>query len=327
MRKLVPTRRAALGSWFALTLFAIAMPALAQDRPTVGVLFGGPKGSAAIAAFVKAMEELGYVDGKTVSLSFHYADGKADQLRALAIALVAQQPKVIVGVASDAVIAAAKATTTIPIVSASGDLDFVGAGLAKSMDKPGGNVTGMSISAGEAAALRVQLLKKAVPGLATLLVLTHPSNAANPRLLEMMKDAAQQQGVTLQPVVVSKAEDLEPAIVAAKGAVQAASTLQGPFFFFQRKLIADLCAAQGLPLGISEPLSAESGAFLQVNPDVPGTAAASAKYVDRILKGESPAVMQIVRHLAIQVVLNMKVAKALNLTIDPSFATGARIID
>ena len=223
MRKLVHTRCAALGSWFALMFLVVAMPALAQDSPTVGVLFGGPKGSAVIAAFVKAMEEIGYVDGKTVTLSFHYADGKADQLPALATALVAQQPKVIVGVASDAVIAAAKATTTIPIVSASGDLDFVGAGLAKSMDKPGGSVTGMSISAGEAAALRVQLLKKAIPALATLLVLTHPSNAANPRLLEMMNSAAQQHGVKLQPVVVSKAEDLEPAIIAAKGAVQAVS--------------------------------------------------------------------------------------------------------
>ena len=319
---------------FALSLtallfnLAVTQSASAQETPKVGVLFGGPKGSAAITALVKTMEDLGYQDGKTVALQFRYAEGKTDQLPLLAKELVEQNPRLIVGVASDAVIAAAKATSTIPIVSATGDVDFVGAGLAKSLEKPGGNVTGVAISAGEAAQLRVELLKKAVPGLSTLVVLTHPSNSANQRLLGMMEEAARQHAVKLQAVSVIKPEDLEGAITAAKASgAQAVSSLQGPFFFFQRKLLGELCEKHTIPLAMSEPLSAEVGALLQVNPDIPGAAAASAKYVDRILKGAIPADLPIERHATIQVVLNMKVARTLGLAVDPAIAKGGRVID
>ena len=299
-----------------------------QEAPKVGVLFGGPKGSAAITALVKAMEDLGYQDGKTIALQFQYADGKADQLSILAKQLVEQNPRLIIGVASDAVIAAAKATSTIPIVSATGDVDFVGAGLAKSLDKPGGNVTGVAISAGEAAQLRLELLKKAVPRLLTVVVLTHPSNSANQRLLGMMEEAARKHDVKLQAVSVAKPEDLEGAITAAKASgAQAVSSLQGPFFFFQRKLLGELCEKHAVPLAMSEPLSAEVGALLQVNPDIPGAAAASARYVDRILKGAIPGDLAIERHATIQVVLNMKVARSLSLSVDPAIAQSGRVID
>ena len=302
--------------------------ASAQEIPKVGVLFGGPKGSAAITAFVKAMEDLGYQDGRTVALEFRYADGKADQLPLLAKELTEQNPRLIVGVANDAVIAAAKATSTIPIVSATGDVDFVGMGLAKSLEKPGGNVTGVAISGGEAAQLRVALLKQAVPELSTLVVLTHPSNSANQRLLGMMEESARQQGVKLQEVSVTKVDDLEGAITAAKAAgAQAVSSLQGPFFFFQRKFLSELCEKHKMPLAMGEPLSADVGALLQVNPDIPGAAASSAKYVDRILKGARAGDLAIERHPAIQVVLNMKMAKALNLNVDPAIAKGGRIMD
>ena len=225
-------------------------------------------------------------------------------------------------------VAAAKATSTIPIVSANGDIDFVGLGLAQSLEKPGGNVTGITISGGEAAQLRVVLLKKTVPGLSMLVVLMHPSNSANQRLLSMMDDAANRHGVKLQPVSVPRSEDLEGAIVAAKAnGAQAISSLQGPFFFFQRKLLGALCEKHKIPLAMSEPLSAEEGALLQVNPDVPGAAGASAKFVDRILKGARPANLPIERHAAIQVVLNMKVAKALGLNVDPAVVGRGRVIE
>ena len=311
---------------FVFLSVAPTQSASAQDK--VGVLFGGPKGSAAIAAFVKAMEDLGYQDGKTVALEFRYADGKADQLPLLANELAGLKPRLIVGVAGDAVLAAAKATSTIPIVSASGDVDFVAAGLAKSLSRPGGNVTGVSISGGEAAQLRVELLKKAVPELSTLVVLSHPSNSANHRLLAMMEEAARQYAVKLQALSVTKPEDLEGAITAAKASgAQAVSSLQGPFFFFQRKLLSELCEKHKMPLAMGEPLSAEVGALLQVSPDIPGAAASSARYVDQILKGALPAELPIERHPTIQVVFNMKVARALNLNVDPAVAKGGRVID
>ena len=196
------------------------------------------------------------------------------------------------------------------------------------LEKPGGNVTGVAISGGEAAQLRLELLKKAVPGLSTLVVLTHPSNSANQRLLGMMEGTARQHRVKLQPVSVTKPEDLEGAVTAAKASgAEAVSSLQGPFFFFQRKLLGELCEKHKMPLAMGEPLSAEVGALLQVNPDIPGAAAASAKYVDRILKGVMPADLPIQRHPTIQVVLNMKVARALGLSVDPAIAKVGRVID
>lgn len=323
-------RLATLAVVVSLAAFSLSgtQPASGQETPKVGILFGGPKGSAAIAALVKALEDLGYQDGKTVALQFRYAEGKTDQLPLLAKELAEQNPKLIVGVANDAVLAAAKATSTIPIVSATGDLDFVGAGLAKSLERPGGNVTGLAISGGEAAQLRVDLLKKAVPELSTMVVLTHPSNSANQRLLSMMEDTARKYSVKLQAVSVTKPEDLEGAITAAKASgAQAVSSLQGPFFFFQRKLLGELCEKHKMPLAMGEPLSAEVGALLQVNPDIPGAAAASAKYADRILKGAIPANLPIERHPTIQIVLNMKVARALGLSVDPAIAKGGRVID
>jgi putative ABC transport system substrate-binding protein len=309
-------------------ILTLTQAAVAQERPKVGVLFAGQKGSAAITAFVKAMEDLGYQDGKTVVLEYRYAEGKADQLPLLANELVQQHPRLIVGVASEAAVALAKATSTIPIVSATGDVDFVGLGLAKSLDKPGGNITGVTISAGEAAQLRVELLQKIVPGLSTLVVLMHPSNSANQRLLNMMDDVAKRLGVKIQPVSVARPEDLEGAIATAKASgAQAISSLQGPFFFFQRKLLGDLCEAHRIALAMSEPLSAEVGALLQVNPDVSGAAAASAKFVDRILKGAQPADLPIERYPNIQVVLNMKVARALGLNVDPGVVGRGRIIE
>ena len=311
-----------------LAFLPVSQAATAQEQPKVGVLFGGPKGSAAIAAFVKAMEELGYEDGKTVVFEYRYADGKADQLPVLAKELVEENSRLIVGVAGEAVIAAAKATSTIPIVNATGDVDFVGLGLAQSLEKPGGNVTGVAVSGGEAAQLRVELLKKAVPGLSMLVVLMHPSNSANERLLSMMGDAARRHEVKLQPVSVASPEDLDGAIAAAKASgAQAISSLQGPFFFFQRKLIGALCEKHKIALAMSEPLSAEEGALLQVNPDVPGAAGASAKFVVQILKGAQPAHLSIERHPVIQVVLNMKVAKALGLNVDPGIVGRGRVIE
>jgi len=300
----------------------------AQERPVIGVLFPGPKGSAAIANFVKAMDALGYQDGRTISFEFRYADGKADQLPLMAKELVEQNPKLIVGFAHEAVVAAARATAAIPVVSATGDVDFLGLGLAKSLERPGGNVTGMTVSAGQAAELRVELLKKVVPGLSTVAVLIDPSNSASPRLLSMMEAAATKVAVRLQPVNVSRPEELDQVIAAAKASgANAVSSLQGPFFFFQRKLLGELSEKHRIPLAMSEPLSAEVGALLQVNPDVPGAAAASAKFVDQILKGASPANLPIERHPKIDVVINLKVAKALGLSIDHALAPGARIIE
>ena len=302
--------------------------ASAADALKIGILFPGPKGPApSVDALVKALGDLGYKDGQSVTLDIRYAGGKFDQLPELAKDLVAQNPKIIVAVAGEALFAAAQATTTIPIVSATGGGDLVKAGLIKSLEHPGGNVTGMWLTSDEAAVARVETLKKIMPSMSKLAVLTSATYPENQQLLPVAEAAAKRLGITLQAHTIAKPEELEGAIAAAQAAgAEAIMTLQGPFFF-QRKLIADLALKHKLPLAMSEALAGDAGALLQVNPDVPGCAARAAAYVDRILKGANPGDLAVERYGDKQLVINLKTAKALGMRVDPSAIQGAKIIE
>jgi putative ABC transport system substrate-binding protein len=150
----------------AAVLTAISNQLVAAEIPKVGILYLGSKGTTlSIDAIIKAMEGFGYQDGKTVTFEYRYAEGKIDLLPALAKELVDQNVKVIVAIAGESLVAAAKTTTTVPIVSANAGGDFVAMGLAKSWESPGGNVTGMNLVADDAGMARVEILKKVLPNL------------------------------------------------------------------------------------------------------------------------------------------------------------------
>jgi len=301
----------------------------AADAPKIGILFPGPKGPVpSVDALVKALADLGYKDGQSVTLDIRYAEGKFDQLPELARDLVAQNPGIIVAVSGEALFAAAQATTTIPIVSATGGGDFVKAGLIKSLEHPGGNVTGMLLTSDEAAAARVETLKKIMPSMIKLAVLTSATYPENQLLLPVAESVAKRLGVAIETYTIAKPEELDGAIATGKAAgAEAIMTLQGPFFFFQRKLIADLALKHQLPLAMSEALAGDAGALLQVNPDVPGCAARSATYVDRILKGAKPGDLAVERYGNKQLVINLKTARALGMNVDLSALQGAKIIE
>ncbi len=309
--------------------WALAAIASAADAPKIGILFPGPKGPVpSVDAVVKALADLGYKDGQSVTLDIRYADGKFDQLPALAKELVAQNPRIIVAVTGEALFAAAQATTTIPIVSATGGGDLVKAGLIKSLERPGGNVTGMWLTSEEAATARVETMKKIMPSMIKLAVLTSATYPENQLLLPVAEAVAKRLGIVIETYTIAKAAELDGAIAAAKAAgAQAIMTLQGPFFFFQRKLISDLALKHRLPLAMSEALAGEAGALLQVNPDVPGCAARSATYVDRILKGAKPGDLAVERYGNKQLVINLKTAKALGMKVDLSALHGAKFIE
>jgi putative ABC transport system substrate-binding protein len=325
------------GSLKSLLIFAYALgcamatmnAANAAEIAKIGILFPGPKGPApSVDAVVKALGELGYKDGQSATFDIRYAEGKFDQLPALATDLVAQKPNIIVAVAGEALFAAAQATTTIPIVSATGGGDLVKAGLIKSLERPAGNVTGMWLTSDEAAAARVETLKKLMPSMVKLAVLASATYPENEILLSVVQAAAKRLAISVESHTIAKPDEIEGAITAAKSAgAEAIMTLQGPFFFFQRKLIADLALKHKMPLAISEALGGDAGALLQVNPDVPGCAARSATYVDRILKGARPGDLPVERYGNKQLVINLKTAKALGMTIDPSVLQGARVIE
>jgi putative ABC transport system substrate-binding protein len=175
--------------------------------------------------------------------------------------------------------------------------DLVKAGLTKSIERPEGNVTGMWLISDEAVVARVETLKNMMPSMIKLAVLASVTYPENPLLLPMAEGAAKRPGTAMQPHTISKPEKRKGAIAAAKAAgTEAIKSFQGPFFFFQRKLIADLALKHRLPLAISEALAGDAGAPLQVNPMSPGCAARSATYVDRILKAAKPGDVAVERY-------------------------------
>jgi putative ABC transport system substrate-binding protein len=241
--------------------------------------------------------------------------------------LLEQNVKVIVAVAGEALVAAAKVSHTVPIVSATASGDFVAMGLIKSWDRPDTNVTGMNLIAGEAAAARVEILRTVLPMAKTVAVLVNPY-PGNDELLRVMRTASLKANINLVTFDISKADDLEPAIVNAKrDGVDALTSLQGPFFFFQRKLLADLSLKHMIPLAMSEALAGEAGALLQVNPDVPGCAKRSASFVDLILKGANPQDLKIERYSRYDVVFNLRTAKELGIRLNPETIKGSKVIE
>jgi putative ABC transport system substrate-binding protein len=273
------------------------------------------------------MAALGYEDGKTVAIEYRYAEGKLDQLPSILRNLVEQDTKVIVAVAGEALVAAAQVTKSVPIVSATAGGDFVSMGLIKSWDRPDTNVTGMNLIADQAAAARVEILKKVLPAARTLVVLVNPY-PGNDELLTAMRAVSLKANIKLETVDISKVDELEAAIVNAKrNGADAVTSLQGPFFFFQRKLLADLSLKYRIPLAMSEALSGEAGALLQVNPDVPGCAERSAGFVDLILKGATPSGLKIERYSRYDVVFNLRTARELGIKISPDTIKGSKVIE
>jgi putative tryptophan/tyrosine transport system substrate-binding protein len=301
---------------------------LAADLPKVGLVHPGPKSPIpSISAVVAGMAALGYEDGKTVAIEYRYAEGKLDQLPSILRNLVEQDVQVIVAVAGEALVVAAQVTKSVPIVSATAGGNFVSMGLIKNWDRPDTNVTGMNLIAEPAAAARVEILKKVLPAARIVAVLANPY-PGNDELLTAMRAAALKANIKLETFDISKVDELEAAVINAKQhGADAVTSLQGPFFFFQRKLLADLCLKHKIPLAMSEALSCEAGALLQVNPDVPGCAKRSASFVDLILKGANPRDLKIERYSRYDVVFNLRTARELGISLNPDTIKGSTVIE
>ncbi len=301
---------------------------LAAGLPKVGVVHPGPKGPIpSVSAVVAGMAAWGHEDGKTVAIEYRYGESKLDQLPSMLRNLIERDTKVIVAVAGEALVAAAQVTKSVPIVSATAGGDFVSMGLIKSWDRPDTNVTGMNLIADQAAAARVEILKRVLPAARTVVVLSNPY-PGNDELLSAMRAAALKANIKLETLDISKVDELEAAIVNAKqNGADAVTSLQGPFFFFQRKLLADLSLKHRIPLAMSEALSGDAGALLQVNPDVPGCAERSASFVDLILKGANPRDLKIERYSRYDVVFNLRTARELGINISPDTTKGSKVIE
>ena len=304
-------------------LFALCHPMEAQQQKKiarVGFLnINSASSTAANAnAFRQGLSQLGYVEGRNIVVEWRYADGKADRLPGLAADLVGLKMDVIVTAATAPTQAVKQATRTIPIVIATHN-DPIGAGLVASLARPGGNVTGLSNIQIELSGKRLELLKEMVPKLSRVAVLRIPSAPATPPQMKEMEVAAHSLGVKLQPADWETLEDLDNAFAAMiKSRSDALITFSGPRFGLHRIQIVDLAAKNRLPAMYPDTIYADSGGLMSYGVNTADLYRRAAYFVDKILKGTNPADLPVEQPKKFELIINLKAAKQIGLTIPPN---------
>jgi putative ABC transport system substrate-binding protein len=274
-------------------------------------------------AFRQGLRDLGYVEGRNVVIEYRSAEGKYERLPALAAELVALKVDVIVAAGgTPPALAATQATRTLPIVFI-GAGDPVTSGLVTSLARPGGNVTGSSILAPELVGKRLELLKQAVPRVSRVAVLWQPGGGLAERTeMDMLKGAevaARALGVRVQFVEARGPADFDGAFSEMTRARAGALTvLSTPMFGGERRRLVDLAAKNRLPTVYSFREYVDAGGLMSYGPDLADMFRRAATYVDRILKGAKPADLPVEQPTKFELVINLKTAKALGLTIPPS---------
>jgi putative ABC transport system substrate-binding protein len=286
----------------------------------IGYLTGGPSTSNLYrATFQQALRELGWVEGQNIVTEYRFAEGRLDRLPDLAAELVRLKVDVLVVSPTAAAAAAKNDTGTIPIVMW-GAGDPVGLGLVASLARPGGNVTGVSFSVGmDTFGKGLELLREAIPKVRRVAVLSNPANPATALALENVKVAARSLGVQLQLLEARSPSELDGAFTAmAKEPVAALLVMADSFFLQQRARLADLALRNRLPTMHGNRESVEAGGLMSYGPSNLDALRRAASFVDRILKGAQSADLPVEQPTRFELVVNLKTAKALNLTIPSS---------
>ena len=270
-------------------------------------------------AFRQGLRELGWVEGQNIIIEYRWAEGRFDRLPGLAAELVRLKVDVLVAAPTPAALAAKNATGTIPIVGMS-LTDPIGLGLVASLARPGGNVTGVSYSVGaEIFGKDLELLKEVVPRVRRVAVLSNPASPARPLTISNVKDAARSLGLQLQLLEARGPRDFDGAFAAmAKERVGALLVVTDPAFIPHRARLVDLAVKNRLPSIFTQREDAEAGGLMSYGPRLSDLHRRGATYVDKILKGAKPADLPVEEPTKFELVINLKTAKALGLTIPPS---------
>jgi ABC-type uncharacterized transport system substrate-binding protein len=303
-----------------LTTASIAEAQQPTKIPRIGYLSPTPSStnSARVEAFRQGLRELGYVEGKNIFIEYRYANGKLDRLPALAAELIGLKVDVIVTTSPAPTRAAKEATSTIPIVFAQ-DADPVASGFVASFARPGGNITGLSTLAPELSGKRLELLKEVVPKLSRVAVLGTSSIPSTAPTLKETELAAGTFKVQLQYLDVLDAKDIEAAFRAAsKGRVDAVLVLAGPVVLPERTQIAKLAVKSRLPAIYPQTEFTEAGGLMYYGANTPELFRRAATYVDKILKGGKPSDLPVEQPTKFELVINLKAAKQIGLTIPPN---------
>jgi len=308
------------------SLLALRLAAEGQQRarvPRVGYLNPGsasdPLRQRRLDAFHQALRELGYVEGQSIAIEPRWAEGKYDRYPALAADLVRLKVDVIVAQSGEATKATKQATRTIPIVM-SMVMDPVGSGIVASLAHPEENVTGTSVMAPDLVGKQLELIREVVPKVSRVALLRHPTNPASATYTRGAEAAARTLGVRLQTLDARNTQEIDSAFAAmARERAGALLIFPDSYFGTQRRQIAELAAKTRLPTihgGTSE--FAETGGLMNYGPNILELERRAAFYVDRILKGAKPMELPVEQPSKFQLVINLKTAKALGLTIPQS---------
>ena len=269
-------------------------------------------------AFLQGLRDLGYIEGRNVVMEYRNAEGKLERLPELAADLVRLRPDVIVAGGTPALRAAQQATTTIPIVT-TGAAMLVEQGFVASLTHPGGNVTGVENNRPELYSKRLELLKEAVPQIVRVAFLCDPPNPSTLLVLPRLETDARALGVELLPVAVGHPDELADAFAAIVARRPDALLLQGNAFVgLHLRQLMDFAITHRLPTAGPERQFPEAGALMAFGFSNRELAQRAAVYVDKILKGARPGDLPIERPMKFELVLNLKTAQALGLTIPPS---------
>ena len=271
-----------------------------------------------VEAFRQGLKEYGWVEGQNISVEYRFAEGKEEALAGIAAALVQSRLDVIVADGTAAIQAAKNVTQTVPIVMAVSN-DPVGTGLVASLNRPGGNITGLSILTGELVSKWLQLLTEIVPGLARVAVLSNPLNPSSAPLLEQTKAAAQSLGVEIHVAEVQGPDRFESAFAAIKAArAGALIVLPDGMLYSQHPRIVTFSAASHLPALFGQKEVVEAGGLIAYGPNIPASFRRSAAYVDKILQGAKPADLPVEQPTIFELVVNLETARAIGLTVPAS---------
>ena len=316
---------AALAGGFSATPLA-AKAQQAGKVYRIGYLSSGGSSPAAslLTAFRQGLRELGWVEGQNIVIDYRSAEGRFDRLPDLAAELVRLEVDVIAASPAPATRAAKNATTTIPIVFL-GVSDPVGQGLIASLRRPGGNITGVTYGVGSNIFGKdLELLKEVVPKVRQVALLYNPTNPGHQLILDEVKGAARSLGLQLQLLEARGPGEFDAVFSAiARERAGALFVAQDPAFIPRRARLADLAVKNRLPSIFTQREDAEAGALMSYGPSLSDLWRRGATYVDKILKGAKPADLPVEQPTKFELVINLKTAKALGLTIPPSLLARA----
>jgi putative ABC transport system substrate-binding protein len=304
-----------------------AAPALrAQQKatPVIGFLGSASPGRNAplVAAFRQGLGETGYTEGQNFVIDYRWAEGRYDRLPALAADLVVRKVDLIAADGIPAALAAKTATSTIPIVFSVGDP--VNLGLVASLARPGGNLTGVSTMAPELSPKRLELLSELVPQVGVIALLVNPNNSNTERIIGDMQEAAGAKGVQLHVLKASSESEIDAAFATLVQLHARALVVGGdPFFGNWREQLVTLASRHGVPAIYQSREFAEAGGLISYGSSFTAAFRQVGIYAGKILKGAKPADLPVEQPTTFELVVNLKTAKALGLTVPPSILARA----